>query len=158
MAHTDEKVCLTILIFLVCDGKVLLAHHNKYDCWLGIGGHIDPGEDPDEALYKEIKEETGLDPEDVSIPKRSGMPENLIANRRNLITPVFVDRHDVGDRDHVALVYFGTCVNDCEVLVSEEHRELRWFSRDELESGHKNVRQDTAWYALRALETADSHD
>lgn len=29
--------------------------------WLGIGGHIIDGESPDEALIREVKEETGLD-------------------------------------------------------------------------------------------------
>ena len=29
--------------------------------WMGVGGHIEPGETPDQALVREIKEETNLD-------------------------------------------------------------------------------------------------
>ena len=91
MAHTNDIVCLTVLCFLVRDGKVLLAHHKKYDRWLGIGGHIDPGEDTDEALYKEMQEETGLLREDVSFPNKPGMPKGLGNGQKNLLVPAYVD-------------------------------------------------------------------
>lgn len=43
---------------------MLLRNKEKNDInknkWLGIGGHIEKGETPDEANLREIKEETGL--------------------------------------------------------------------------------------------------
>ena len=41
--------------------KVLLIHHRKLDLWLPVGGHIEKDETPDDALRREIKEETNLD-------------------------------------------------------------------------------------------------
>jgi len=42
------------------DRKVLLVEHRKLGVWLYPGGHIDPNETPDEALHREVLEETGL--------------------------------------------------------------------------------------------------
>ena len=43
------------------DRKVLLVEHRKLGVWLYPGGHIDPNETPDEALRREVLEETGLE-------------------------------------------------------------------------------------------------
>jgi ADP-ribose pyrophosphatase YjhB (NUDIX family) len=43
------------------EGKVLLINHKKLAVWLYPGGHIEEGETPDEAVVREVKEETGLD-------------------------------------------------------------------------------------------------
>jgi 8-oxo-dGTP pyrophosphatase MutT (NUDIX family) len=40
--------------------EVLLVHHNKIGVWLYPGGHIDPDEDPAEAVLREVAEETGI--------------------------------------------------------------------------------------------------
>ena len=34
--------------------------HKKMQAWLPPGGHIDPGELPEEAALREVREETGL--------------------------------------------------------------------------------------------------
>jgi 8-oxo-dGTP pyrophosphatase MutT (NUDIX family) len=153
MAHTHDTLCLTVVIFLTHQNKVLLAHHPVYDAWLPIGGHIDPGEDPDETLYREVKEETSLDPEDIRIfGNKADIPTD--DNRTVLYTPAFVDRHNVGDRNHVAFVYFGEMTDGREVLKSEEHKELRWFTADELKNGVESFKPDIVWYALHALKMA----
>ena len=52
--------------FLVRDGKVLLVNHRKLKRWLPVGGHIEAGEDPTQALRREVREEVGLDIEIVA--------------------------------------------------------------------------------------------
>ncbi len=42
------------------DRRVLLLLHRKLGVWLGPGGHVEPGEGPDEAAAREVMEETGL--------------------------------------------------------------------------------------------------
>lgn len=42
------------------DRRVLLLLHRKLGVWLGPGGHVEPGEGPDEAALREVMEETGL--------------------------------------------------------------------------------------------------
>lgn len=40
---------------------VLLIEHVKLGWWMPPGGHIDPDEDPVQAVLREVREETGLD-------------------------------------------------------------------------------------------------
>lgn len=56
----------TVLCYIENDNKYLMLYRNKKNDdlnegkWLGIGGHIEKGETIDQALLREVKEETGL--------------------------------------------------------------------------------------------------
>ena len=60
------KSNLTTLCYIEKDGKYLMMHRVKkeYDInkdkWVGIGGHFEADESPEECLLREVKEETGL--------------------------------------------------------------------------------------------------
>jgi 8-oxo-dGTP pyrophosphatase MutT (NUDIX family) len=153
VAHTHNKLCLTVVIFLTCKEKVLLANHPAYNTWLPIGGHIEHGEDTDEALYREIKEETRLETSDVKIWSDKPDFSDTTSNKRlSLHAPIFVDRHNTGDRDHVAFVYFGEMIDGCKPLKSDEHKELAWFTKKELKDNKHGFKPDIVWYALEALK------
>lgn len=61
-----EKSPLTTLCYIEKDDKYLMLHRVKKqkdvnkDKWIGIGGHFETGESPEECLLREVKEETGL--------------------------------------------------------------------------------------------------
>lgn len=60
------KSPLTTLCYIEKDGKYLMLHRvsKKHDVnkdkWIGIGGHFEEGESPEECLLREAREETGL--------------------------------------------------------------------------------------------------
>lgn len=60
------KSPLTTLCYMEQDGKYLMMHRVKKEHdinegkWIGVGGHFEPGESPEECLLREVKEETGL--------------------------------------------------------------------------------------------------
>ena len=57
---------LTTLCYIERDGAYLMMHRVKKerdinkDKWIGVGGHFEEGESPEECLLREVTEETGL--------------------------------------------------------------------------------------------------
>lgn len=61
-----KKSELTTLCYIEKDGSYLMLHRVKKDKdvnkdkWIGVGGHFEKNESPEECLLREVKEETGL--------------------------------------------------------------------------------------------------
>ena len=100
---------------LVRDSSVLLAHRHPLrrwypDCWDLVGGHIEPGELPHEAVQRECLEELG-----VRIHDARPMPMTF--------TDPSIEMHAF-----VIRRWDGNPVN----AAPEEHDDLRWFRPAEL--------------------------
>lgn len=61
-----KKSPLTTLCYIEQDNKYLMLHRIKKEQdinknkWIGVGGHFEAGEAPEECLLREVKEETGF--------------------------------------------------------------------------------------------------
>lgn len=60
------KTNMTTLCYIENQDSYLMLHRIKKekdvnkDKWIGVGGHFEPGESPEECLLREVKEETGF--------------------------------------------------------------------------------------------------
>jgi 8-oxo-dGTP pyrophosphatase MutT (NUDIX family) len=149
MPHIHEKIDFTVKFSLSIKTKLLLRLHDKYKIWLSIGGHIELDEDPNEAAYREVKEEVGLDIELI--------PEKPIIqlgddNEKELLPPRFMKRHFIStssDHEHIVLTYFARTNSD-NVTPEKPTDVWKWVTREELKV--MDLRPDIRHYAEKALE------
>ena len=98
-------------------GKVLLQRRGDSDKWGFPGGAIEPGETPEMAAFREVKEETGLD---VSISRLIGVYTDLDMTYPN------------GDRSQSIVIAYEFQVVGGELVCDQnETLELRYFSDEE---------------------------
>lgn len=137
----------TVEVFVVHDKRVLLRKHDKYDIWIGVGGHIELDEDPNQASIREVSEEVGLD-----IKLWTPRPLAKAGKDIELIPPMFMNIHPVNDTHrHIAYVYFATSTHR-DVTPENEHDEWRWLSREEVEQNKIGMDVNIQDYARTALK------
>lgn len=122
----DQPANTVGALFIRSDGKVLLGLRSPSkkswpDHWDTIGGRVEDGESLEDALVREIREETGV-----------------TATGFRLLATVREPRPDLyGDALHH--VYAVTSWQGGEPAnICDEHSELKWFSIDEMR-GLKNI-------------------
>lgn len=140
------KKDLVVTGFVFAKGKVLLIHHSKLDLWLPIGGHIEKNETFDEAMKREIKEETNLD---IEFLNKSEIPEDGNV-KETLAIPFYVNVHSVGDHDHCSLFYVCRALNPNKLKINKELNDFKWFSKKELNQDH--IPKDVQNQAKKAFE------
>lgn len=155
MPHIHEFIDYTVIAYVVHGDRVLLILHKELKKWLPVGGHIELDEDPDQALAREAMEESGIDPQHLSIA--SSRPDFVSAGYKPLFTPNFLDIHEIsGNHRHVGLIYVLKTETDNITLADQEHDEIRWFRAPELEMLGDRLKSGTKFYATEALRIA--HD
>ena len=148
MPHVHDLIDFTVDVFIVHDNKVLLIFHKKHNMWLQIGGHIELNEDPDEALFREVKEECGLE---IGIIGRKE-PRIEVKGTKFLYAPSFMNIHDINEtHKHIGLVYFAKAKSDKIVLSEREHKDIRWFNKEDLDNPEFGLNGAVKFYAKEAL-------
>jgi 8-oxo-dGTP pyrophosphatase MutT (NUDIX family) len=151
MPHIHEKMDFTCEVFIVHKHKVLLRKHDKYKIWLSVGGHIELDEDPNQAAVREVKEEVGLV---VTLWDSQHQAHKFSDGTIGLIPPVFLNRNRINDsHEHVTFVYFAAADNtNARQGETEISDELHWFTKEEIDSPHYNIRENIKLYAHAALD------
>lgn len=107
---TAVEPAAIVRALIVNDGAVLVLRNSQDDtshpgCWEVPGGWVEDGESLQEALRREVREETGLEP--AAIERR--------------------ERIDVGDDDIATCRFFRVQVPERSVALSAEHDAARWI-------------------------------
>ena len=116
-AHLGANAIIT------CNGKLLLEKRRDCDIWGLVGGGVKKTESPLQAIAREIQEELGLRIPIEKFQKLSvyGEPGRIAAYQDGSIWRM------------VVVVYALELEEEPEMVISAESKELRFFSREELE-------------------------
>ncbi|MCR5113206.1 MAG: 8-oxo-dGTP diphosphatase [Acholeplasmatales bacterium] len=106
----------TVLAYIDNGNEYLMLYRNKkkndynHGKWIGVGGHIEDGEAPDQALIREIKEETGLD----------------------VLSYKLVGEIEFIDTDFNELMYLYIVDNYSGNLIECDEGDLKWIPKNEI--------------------------
>ncbi len=102
------------------DNKILLLKRSeKYehltDCWDIPGGRINFGEDPEEGLKREIKEETGLQLKEI----------------KQILDASTVFKNE---EKHIVRITYLCTVEEGKHEISHEHTHLEWIPKEKMKA------------------------
>ncbi len=139
--------------FLVRNEKVLLVKHRKLGLWLPVGGHIEAGETPEQALRREAIEEAGLELEI--------LPGQCIKCPDKNVSMLLMPHHmqielikhsKEPTHEHIDLIYFCKAKQGKEKLNEKEALEIAWFSSKDLEK--RAITENVRILGKKAIELA----
>ena len=129
----------TATAFVVRGDATLLHWHRRLEQWMPPGGHIEPGEDPVQAVLREVREETGVVAEVISTS-----PHLPFAYPEQLPAPYTILVEDIPGPDephkHIDLIYFVRPIADADHATVDDAT-LRWVTEAEL---RENAPMDVA--------------
>ena len=129
--HVRPTRDFTATAFVVRGRRTILLWHNKIKAWLPPGGHIDPGELPEEAVLREVLEECGLVVELVDTGRRAGP----LGTVQVLHSPWCVLLEDIEPgHQHIDLIYVARTLDDAEPRIdAREAGRYRWCTAADLQ-------------------------
>lgn len=112
---------LAVSVFVVWRDRVLLHRHGKLGIWLPPGGHVEPGELPDEAAVREVREEAGVGVELVGEPPIHAPGPRQLARPRGVQLERIAQGHE-----HIDLVYLARPLQGYAGAVTGEEASMGW--------------------------------
>jgi ADP-ribose pyrophosphatase YjhB (NUDIX family) len=150
MPHLHECMDFTVEAFVVHEHRVLLIYHPQLRKWLPLGGPLELAEDPEQALFREITAESGLE-----VDSLSQKPAQQFEGKKFLYPPIYLDVHPITPTHyHMGLVYFAPAASDRVTLAADEHEAIRWCSEAELHDPPYGIQPDVQFYGCEALRRA----
>jgi 8-oxo-dGTP diphosphatase len=106
---------------IVCDGKILLEKRRGEPGkgkWSVPGGLVELGERAEDAVVREVKEETGLD---VANPELIDVVDNIVRDENGEV------------KYHFVIIDYFVRLKGGELRAADDAAELRWVPLDEAE-------------------------
>lgn len=123
-AHTPvHHFSTTTFLFSSTGTKAFLIKHKKLGFWFPPGGHVDENEYYFDSALREVKEETGLDSDQIDFPVY------LVEIKENCHQPIHIQRNEVTPNHfHYDLIFAGIIDEDTKIIPGEgESMDFGWF-------------------------------
>lgn len=131
--HNKNKVVCGVAVVVTRGDKVLFGQRKNDDgslCWQLPGGWLEPGETPEQAARREVREETGLELERL----------DFVALTNNRFSP---------EMHSISLYFEAKCAQTGAVTLAETDRCANWVWKPWSEV------QEDCFLPLRLLKTTD---
>jgi len=141
--------CWVTTIYLVNSNKeVLLTWNKNLQNWIPIGGHIEPGETAEDAIIREVAEETGFDFEFLN------KSEIETEGRVRVLKPLRIQTEEVPHHNHhMNIVFIGRCAKySKDVTKTDEEEKLKWFSLSDLENEKSTILENVYKNSIEAIK------
>lgn len=136
----------TATAFVAWRDRLLLHRHAKLGIWLPCGGHLEPGETPDEAAVREVFEESGVRVE------LMGERALEVAEPHQLVRPRGVQLEYISPgHEHIDLIYFARPLEPYDGMLRPTEPELGWYGPREL-AALPLTEELRAWTRLALIE------
>jgi len=147
--------------FVVQGDRTLLHWHKRLQQWMPPGGHIEPDEDPVQAVLREIREETGVAAE--VIPSGPILPFPYPNQLQPPYTILLEDSPEPDEsHQHIDLIYFCRLVDGA--TDDRPSGNFHWVDEEALRSKQPldlaacgvavPIAEDVRLLAIEAIETA----
>jgi 8-oxo-dGTP pyrophosphatase MutT (NUDIX family) len=146
MAHIHEKIDFIVSAYIVHGNRVLMIFHGALQKWLPIGGHIELDEDPEQALFREIEEESGLTADQLVM--KTSKDGHTSTTSKSLYIPNSLNIHQISETHrHIAL----TSLTNEVRLADSEHENICWLTIGEIEDLKPHIPDEVVFHASKAL-------
>jgi ADP-ribose pyrophosphatase YjhB (NUDIX family) len=124
----DIHEATAVYVFDPSFERLLFIRHRKPPLagrWLPPGGHVDPGETPEEGAVREVFEETGQRVELLDLAP--SLPRVVGDRVLRIAQPLLVQVEDLGDHRHLDFVYVAVAPAPVELVVEHEDQPAAWL-------------------------------
>lgn len=127
----------TVSAVIIHGDKVLLRRDEKNYNWLSTNTHIGVDETPIDALFRQVRFETGLPQNNLTamLPYIDNLSLERDEKSATQPLPFDIDVHQVGTGNHFHVDSAYILISNTDELTPEADTppELQWFTREELE-------------------------
>ena len=127
--------------------KVLLHKHKKLNIWLPVGGHIEKGETPIDAVKREAKEEANLD---LFLINKSKLIKTNFVTEITLPISILEENipmhRNVKAHKHIDLIYVAKAKNPKKIKMEEIYG---WFDLNQIKK--LRLGKEVGYLARKAL-------
>ena len=119
IGHRPIMVAGAAALIVDADHRLLLLKRSDNLCWGPPGGAIEPGEVVEAAARREVREETGLELDDLSLFGVYSGPELFYV-------------YPNGDQIYNVIIVYLARQTRGEIRLNDEHTEWRWFAAPDI--------------------------